>query len=467
MLSLKLRKVVAAATVAASVLALSPIGASAEWRQDSNGWWNTEGNSYSVGWSSIGNTWYYFDADGYMKTGWVNDGGTWYYLESSGAMKTGWVKDGSTWYYLQSSGAMQTGWVKDGSTWYYLQSSGAMKTGWINDNGVWYFAASSGAMQTGVVQVDGKIYYLAASGAMQTGSVTINGVTYTFAASGEAIGNVLPTPTLSFTSAGVSAPVDTTTGTGTSTGTDTSSSGSGSNGGGGGGGGHHSGGGSTNDVDITPIVSGLYADKINSIFENHPTLKNDISVDLTANPIQVTLKNSNLDSLQTVFETSKNEDLSVIEARLTKAEEVMVANSAMLSIDGLSLTDYLAKADANYVANGGNSDYFVDGSFNTPAIAEKIKNSTLTYDQFKQNLQDRIGEVVDKTNNPPTVTISAGSIKETVTKMEVDGKTLYDASLPIETNIKGLVSLGDTTTGTYKIHFGSSYVTVNVSRSLG
>lgn len=200
----KLKKIVAAVAVATTLATLSPIGASAAWKQDSNGWWNTEGKSYSIGWRSIDGAWYYFNSNGYMKTGWVNDGGTWYYMQSSGAMKTGWVNDGGTWYYLQSSGAMKTGWVYDGGTWYYLQPSGAMKTGWINDNGVWYFAASSGAMQTGVVEVDGKIYYLAPSGAMQKGNVIINGVTYTFALSGEAIGDKKPTPTLAFTSAGVS-----------------------------------------------------------------------------------------------------------------------------------------------------------------------------------------------------------------------------------------------------------------------
>ncbi|EHI98347.1 cell wall binding repeat-containing protein [Clostridium sp. DL-VIII] len=267
MLSLKLRKVVAAATVAASVLALSPIGASAEWRQDSYGWWNTEGSSYSVGWSNIDNTWYYFGTDGYMKTGWVNDGGTW--------------------YYLQSSGAMKTGWVNDGGTWYYLQSSGAMKTGWINDNGVWYFAASSGAMQTGVIQVDGKIYYLAPSGAMQKGTVTIDGKVYTFALSGEAVGSVLPTPTLAFTSAGVSAALNTTGSTGTAT--PISSGGSS-----GGGGGSSSSGSSTKDKQQKAIDNAFVRDtKISlgaPIDNNNGTVTVQANVDFAAgDPVNTTI----------------------------------------------------------------------------------------------------------------------------------------------------------------------------------
>ena len=203
MKSLKLKKLIAVAVVAVTMATLSPIGASAEWKQDSKGWWNTEGNSYSTGWRFINGSWYNFGQDGYMKTGWVKDGSTWYYLQPSGAMKTGWINDGGTWYYLAQSGAMKTGWVNDGDTWYYLAQSGAMKTGWINDNGVWYFAASSGAMQTGVIEVEGKIYYLASSGAMQKGNVTIDGVIYTFASSGEAIGNKIPTPVSKFTSSGI------------------------------------------------------------------------------------------------------------------------------------------------------------------------------------------------------------------------------------------------------------------------
>jgi FOG: Glucan-binding domain (YG repeat) len=213
MKSSRLKKLIAVTVATLTLTALSPIGASAAWKQDSNGWWNTEGNSYSTGWRSINGNWYYFDSIGYMKTGWVNDegtwyymqpsgemrtgwvndGGTWYYMQPSGAMKTGWVNDGGTWYYMQSSGAMKTGWVNDGGTWYYMQSSGAMKTGWINDGGTWYFAASSGAMQTGVVEVDGKVYYFASNGAMTIGSVTIDGTTYTFDSTGAATGDKIPT----------------------------------------------------------------------------------------------------------------------------------------------------------------------------------------------------------------------------------------------------------------------------------
>ncbi|OVE69800.1 cell wall-binding protein [Clostridium diolis] len=243
MKSLKLRKLVACAVAALTIATISPIGASAEWKQDSNGWWNTEGSSYSTGWRAINGSWYYFDSIGYMKTGWVNDGGTW--------------------YYLQSSGEMRTGWVNDGGTWYYLQSSGAMKTGWINDNGVWYFASTSGAMQTGVVQIDGKVYYLASNGAMQVGNVTIDGVVYTFAATGEATGTKIPTPTLGFTSSGVTVdlnkPADTNTDTDTDKDDETES------------GSHHSSGGGSSGV------KDAQQDAINKVYGNQTKVNLQVS----------------------------------------------------------------------------------------------------------------------------------------------------------------------------------------------
>ena len=39
------------------------------------------------GWEKIGDTWYYFDSEGWMKTGWIKEYGNWYYLDDSGAMK--------------------------------------------------------------------------------------------------------------------------------------------------------------------------------------------------------------------------------------------------------------------------------------------------------------------------------------------------------------------------------------------
>lgn len=99
-----IKKLVVLVTV--TILGTS-IPANAEWRQSSNGlWWNTEGNSWSIGWRYIDSKWYYFDSNGYMKTGWLNDNGTWYYLNTSGDMATNTITpDG---YKVDEKGA----WIK-------------------------------------------------------------------------------------------------------------------------------------------------------------------------------------------------------------------------------------------------------------------------------------------------------------------------------------------------------------------
>ncbi|WP_242864723.1 hypothetical protein [Clostridium botulinum] len=52
---IRLKKIMASALIVTSILALKPIGASAEWKNDNTGWWYSEGNSYSVEWRLIKN----------------------------------------------------------------------------------------------------------------------------------------------------------------------------------------------------------------------------------------------------------------------------------------------------------------------------------------------------------------------------------------------------------------------------
>ncbi|GEP66185.1 hypothetical protein CBE01nite_39530 [Clostridium beijerinckii] len=48
-----LNKIIATSLVVTSILTLNKIVANAEWKQDSNGWWNTEGSPWSIGWKEI------------------------------------------------------------------------------------------------------------------------------------------------------------------------------------------------------------------------------------------------------------------------------------------------------------------------------------------------------------------------------------------------------------------------------
>lgn len=82
----KLNQLIACLLVVSSVLALNPIKANAEWKENDIGWWYEENDSYYTGWQNIDNKWYYFDSDGYMEHDTVIDG---YKLGSDGA----WITD--------------------------------------------------------------------------------------------------------------------------------------------------------------------------------------------------------------------------------------------------------------------------------------------------------------------------------------------------------------------------------------
>jgi len=75
------KKFIVMGIIASSISILPLTGASAEWKQDSKGWWNTEGSSWSVGWKQIDSKWYYFGQDGYMAHDTIVDG---YKIDNNG-----------------------------------------------------------------------------------------------------------------------------------------------------------------------------------------------------------------------------------------------------------------------------------------------------------------------------------------------------------------------------------------------
>ena len=141
---------------------------SGKWLKSGAKWWyQYEDGSYPAGrLCKIGNTWYGFDASGWMQTGWGIYNNTWYYFSASGAMQSGWLNLGNMWYYLRGDGSMATGWLNLGNTWYYLRGDGSMATGWLNLGNTWYYLRRDGSMATGWLNLGNTWYYLRADGSM-------------------------------------------------------------------------------------------------------------------------------------------------------------------------------------------------------------------------------------------------------------------------------------------------------------
>ncbi|MEZ7744153.1 glucosaminidase domain-containing protein [Gemella sanguinis] len=128
-----------------------------------------------VGWTQVGNTWYYYNAQGnQLKNTWVGS----YWLGSDGKMVTsGWVDGGK--YYVGKQGwwvkdakktaettksttttAKKSGWSKVGNTWYYYDAKGSqVKNAWIGS----YWLGSDGKMATNS-WVDGGKYFVGNQG---------------------------------------------------------------------------------------------------------------------------------------------------------------------------------------------------------------------------------------------------------------------------------------------------------------
>ncbi|WP_287484851.1 transglutaminase domain-containing protein [Blautia sp.] len=156
-----------------------------ELRKIGNSWFGFDAAGWmETGWAAHDNNWYYFASSGAMQTGWLAHGKSWYYFDGAGKMMTGFITVGKASYYMLSSGQMATGWQKIGNYWYYFAGSGAMQTGWLAHSKSWYYLDGTGKMTTGFITVKGATYYLNGSGQMVTGWLHLNNDWYYFAGSG-------------------------------------------------------------------------------------------------------------------------------------------------------------------------------------------------------------------------------------------------------------------------------------------
>ncbi|NFH70442.1 hypothetical protein FDC35_14060 [Clostridium botulinum] len=158
-----IKKLVTSLLITATIVSMNPIGANASWKQDNNGWWNTEGNSWSKGWKNIDGTWYYFNtSNGYMKTGWLNDNGIWYYFNTNGEMVTGnknidckvysFGNDGKWTGAITINTSENNGWVKEGSEYKYREN-GEFAEDWKQIDGDWYYFDAMNMRVTGLAPI--------------------------------------------------------------------------------------------------------------------------------------------------------------------------------------------------------------------------------------------------------------------------------------------------------------------------
>lgn len=170
-----IKKLVSSLLIMTAVIAVFPVGASAEWKRDSKGWWNTEGNSYSIGWRQINGSWYYFDDNGYAVTGTVSINNKTYNFDSN----CRWIDDSAP-----ASNNIDTN-VKS------MKPSAealniASDNSWFKENNNYYFKLTGTDYATDAWCIDADTYYFDDNGVMQTGEVSDNsGVKYLFGSDGK------------------------------------------------------------------------------------------------------------------------------------------------------------------------------------------------------------------------------------------------------------------------------------------
>jgi hypothetical protein len=147
---IKFRQIVSVA-LAAIVICLCPITASADWEKTKDGkTYYTENNKKLYGFQTIDGATYYFDKSGYMTTGKVKIGSYTYSFGKDGKMFTGWEK------------------TKSGDSYYYTKD---------------------GKRAFGFNRIDSKVYYFSPSNGkmLKSGSYKIDGVTFTFDKNGQVV----------------------------------------------------------------------------------------------------------------------------------------------------------------------------------------------------------------------------------------------------------------------------------------
>ena len=158
------------------------------WKQDANGWWYDQGDSYPRGEiKEINGHTYGFNNDGYMQIGWTQIKNDWYFFDENGYMKTNAWQDN---YWLGENGVMvKNAWVDNNQ--YYVGPDGKWipdyaKPKWKQDAVGWWYDNGDGTYPKSEFKtIEGTVYYFKANGYMATGWQHINGSWYVFDNSGD------------------------------------------------------------------------------------------------------------------------------------------------------------------------------------------------------------------------------------------------------------------------------------------
>jgi glucan-binding YG repeat protein len=174
-----IKKLVCSLLIVASVVTVMPIGVSAEWKQNSAGWWYSEGSSYYTDWKQIDGSWYNFGKDGYMRRGWIKDGQWWYYLQDNGVMSTGEILIKGKQYNFDNSGrwllssiSNQTATPKVSAPPSQDKLKITPKFTWFYENGNTYFKTNNNGYLKGEWQINQSIYVFDLNGVLQKGEYT-------------------------------------------------------------------------------------------------------------------------------------------------------------------------------------------------------------------------------------------------------------------------------------------------------
>lgn len=82
-----IKKIISTIIMTTTILGIFIVPANAEWKQNSTGYWYSNGNSWFTNWNQIDGKWYYFSPNGYMKSNsWQQEGDKWYFLKPNGSM---------------------------------------------------------------------------------------------------------------------------------------------------------------------------------------------------------------------------------------------------------------------------------------------------------------------------------------------------------------------------------------------